>query len=1441
MNYKNWLKYGAMTTLIAGGLQVINPVSALAICNGATPDGSIAGGDACDDGNLLPGDGCSLTCDVEPGWTCAIPLDFNNLTNETLTNVCNSQPANWVVDADNLGGTQEANSYPTVGLFGADAKANVTFVVDVTVTGNQDDDFFGFVLGYDPGDFTNPNADFLLLDWKKSANSMKLSRVQGITGTPGCANTNLPNWDLWSKSNSVTLLSTAAASPGASAWSFGQTYRFEITYTDTNISVRINGVQHFNLTAPANTTWPDGQLGFYNFSQPGVNYRIIGPLGPSTCNQPPNQGDRTVWRAQDNSATVYDVQSEFSDPNGDGLNPSSVRVTSAPMGVTTKQPSQGAALGTLEVTPTNPALVTDYAIVYEVCDDVPRPSLCDAATLTVRVNDNPTITKQSNQGAPQQPITVLGATILAATNPGTVDNGLDLTSLAVGTTNNGAFGNSAPSALGGTCDLVLGNVVYNPPANASNGAIDRCFVQVCENIPGPIGQDGTGRACGYGELEFTISGAARDLVVATIDTPNLTTNRQTLQMNGSVDVGVLNQGSQSIAQAFEVVAFLDRDRSGDLSAADTQLGTFTVPAGLGAGASSSSTINISNVAADFAGQPIFAVVDRTGAVSEDDETNNVSSTAQLSCGGQADAQTSFIRYDLSGYPGSITFQARVGNAGSLDLGASTKIGFYDGNPNMGGTLIAEANLSQNLAPGEFADISQAWNMPPAMLAPDSRQIFVVSDSRDATAECRENNTHSLGYPIGVTISSPADASVSNNTTPVIGGQGRANGTVDIVVKDSNGMTVATATDLPVNAAGQWSFQIPSALADGVYTISGQAEDEVGNQGLTATSTFRVDTMAPSLSISSPTNNALTNDNTPTLSGSSDPSAMVTVVIKDSMGATLFTQMLVADAMGLWSVDASMLNDGTYTFEATTTDRSGNSASSTTSFTIDTVPPSLAISTPSPLEIVNMSEVTISGASDANIAVTVEVKDAQGNVVYTGQTNADAQGDWSLTTSMLSNGDYTATATSTDAAGNELTSDVSFTVDTDLPNLTVTSPMTDTCLNMGTFALAGQTDVDVTLVLEVVDSQGIIILQETLIVDAAGMFSEQLSMSLPEGDYIVRLVAIRPNDTRFTRELQVQIDLTAPNLELTSPSEGTVSTDTTPTIEGRTEPGLTVEILIDGQSAGTVQADNNGAFSFTLNDNNALANGEHTISLRSDDGCGNEATSQARKITIDTDAPALTITSPMSGMVYMTERPTFSGTSEAGLTVEVIVDGVKIGEAVAGADGTWSLQAPEALAQGPHKVKAQTQDASGNMASTSEIDFTIQLALPTMLDITSPADGATLMSTSFEVSGTGTPGATVDLYVDDKLVGTTTVGGNGQWTIPLDDVAPGQRSLEARLGETTDKITVTVASPTDTDDTTVILTGSSCSSTSGPSPSAGQTLWVALLGMFWGVRRRRSKR
>jgi len=51
---------------------IINVATAapLAICGPVCGDGAKAGGEACDDDDLDPGDGCSATCTVETGWMC---------------------------------------------------------------------------------------------------------------------------------------------------------------------------------------------------------------------------------------------------------------------------------------------------------------------------------------------------------------------------------------------------------------------------------------------------------------------------------------------------------------------------------------------------------------------------------------------------------------------------------------------------------------------------------------------------------------------------------------------------------------------------------------------------------------------------------------------------------------------------------------------------------------------------------------------------------------------------------------------------------------------------------------------------------------------------------------------------------------------------------------------------------------------------------------------------------------------------------------------------------------------------------------------------------------------------------------------------------------------------------------------------------------------------
>ena len=96
-----------------------------------------------------------------------------------------------------------------------------------------------------------------------------------------------------------------------------------------------------------------------------------------------------------------------------------------------------------------------------------------------------------------------------------------------------------------------------------------------------------------------------------------------------------------------------------------------------------------------------------------------------------------------------------------------------------------------------------------------------------------------------------------------------------------------------------------------------------------------------------------------------------------------------------------------------------------------------------------------------------------------------------------------------------------------------------------------------------------------------------------------------NDSPQSNTNGFRIDIEDPAAPgITSPGEGSTTTDTTPTITGSAEPGSRVIIYVDGEAVGSTTADGNGKFSFTLPD--ALSLGEHEVSAVAIDEAGNRS-------------------------------------------------------------------------------------------------------------------------------------------------------------------------------------------------------------------------------------------
>ena len=287
----------------------------------------------------------------------------------------------------------------------------------------------------------------------------------------------------------------------------------------------------------------------------------------------------------------------------------------------------------------------------------------------------------------------------------------------------------------------------------------------------------------------------------------------------------------------------------------------------------------------------------------------------------------------------------------------------------------------------------------------------------------------LDLDVGSDTGSSNSDNITNDTTPTISGGGAESGAT-VTLYDTDGTTsLGTAT---ADGSGNWSIT-SSALSAGTHTLTAKQTDTAGNisSALSSLSVI-IDTTAPAaptldLSSGSDTGSSntdnITNDTTPTITGTGEANA--TVTLYDTDGITSLGTA-TADGSGNWSFTTSALSAGAHTLTAKQTDTAGNTsvASSGLSVSIDTTataPTGLDLDVGSDTgssnsdNITNDTTPTISGGG-AESGATVTLYDTDGTTSL-GTATADGSGNWSITSSALSAGTHTLTAKQTDTAGN----------------------------------------------------------------------------------------------------------------------------------------------------------------------------------------------------------------------------------------------------------------------------------------------------------------------------------------------------------------------------------------------------------------------------------------
>jgi fibronectin type 3 domain-containing protein len=301
--------------------------------------------------------------------------------------------------------------------------------------------------------------------------------------------------------------------------------------------------------------------------------------------------------------------------------------------------------------------------------------------------------------------------------------------------------------------------------------------------------------------------------------------------------------------------------------------------------------------------------------------------------------------------------------------------------------------------------------------------------------------------------------------------------------------------------------------------------------------------------------------------------------------------------------------------------------------------------------------------------------------------------------------------------------------------------------------------------------------------------EYLPATLGNGQHVFTAIATDAagNVSPTSSEFIINVDTIAPSAPLLTSvvddvaggvfnaglSNGQLTNDARPTLNGTAEAGSTVSIYDGSTLLGTALVQSNNSWSFTPT--TPLANGSHTFTVTATDAAGNTSGATAGfSVVVDTTAPTQPSISsiiddvgPNTGAIGNNQptndaRPTLNGTTEANARVDIYDNGTFVTSVTADGSGSWNYTPPTALGQGTHSFTITATDTAGNTSGLSSASAivvdTVAPGIPTGLAVN--ANGTTL-------TGVAEANSTVIITSSSGTVlGTATANASGNFTFTL---------------------------------------------------------------------------
>jgi len=423
-----------------------------------------------------------------------------------------------------------------------------------------------------------------------------------------------------------------------------------------------------------------------------------------------------------------------------------------------------------------------------------------------------------------------------------------------------------------------------------------------------------------------------------------------------------------------------------------------------------------------------------------------------------------------------------------------------------------------------------------------------------------------------------------------------------------------------------------------------------------------DSEPPSVTISAPAPGALLNSGRVEVAGSARDNLALESVELTVDGFERHTLHRDPEG-GLLRLDWNLtllLPEGAHNVEVSAADTSGNLVLESVSFSIDFTPPRIVILFPREGTLTNLSDIAVSGIVEPGCEVLVNGVEARtlGSTFYA--------------SARLSEGDNLIAATAVDAAGNMNASSTIVRLDTLPPRLDVSFVPDAEYVNRAQVNLSGT-----------MEFGAAVWVSGRLVVLPGASDNFTTTVFLARGSNTVSICATDAAGNLRVEEKRFVFDNLPPSFTVLFPPEGYETNEPFLALSLAAEAGSN---LSAGDVMATVPGISGEMTNLTLN--RTLVEGQNTIVIRAVDLAGN-IYAVSRQVLLDTQAPALAVSSPEDGYHTSNFSVYVIGKTDRGAAVSVNGETVAVGQ-----EGDFSLEL--VLRPGQNRITVASADALGNV-------------------------------------------------------------------------------------------------------------------------------------------------